>query len=157
MPFRKHKRDSVCDEFYTSGVDYIYIPKTRTHGRYSRLMRDIIDFGPLLLSSLDRCYNAARRVICHFYLPPCGNSTTFELPTSVCRETCLTVQELCGEEWESVINMFQQNRLALEIEGTTFIDCEDTGKHLNPLPYSCAPMEYLGLLSQERKAEKRVV
>ena len=106
-------------------------------------MSDIITFGPVLLASLDRCYDAARRIICHFYLPPCGNSTLFELPTSVCKETCYTVQDMCGEEWENVVSMFEQNRLSIEPEGTTFIECEDTGKHLNPLPYNCSDLGIL--------------
>ena len=144
IPFRKQEKESLCDDFYTSGVDYIYIPRTRNHGRYSRLMKDIIMFAPILLGSLDKCYEVARSIICHFYLPPCGNSTVFELPKSVCEDTCLQVQEACGEEWQRVLDMFQQNRIALEREGTSFIDCADPGKQLRPLPYNCTSMEHLG-------------
>ena len=143
IPFRKQEQESLCDNFYTSGVDYIYVPNTRNNGRYSRLMKDIINFAPILLARLDKCYEPALRIICHFYLPPCGNSTSFELPTSVCEETCMRVQESCGQEWESVLEMFRQNRIALEIEGTAFIDCENTGKHLSPLPHNCIAMEHL--------------
>ena len=143
IPFRKQEKESLCDDFYTSGVDYIYVPNTRNNGRYSRLMKDIINFAPILLARLDKCYEPALRIICHFYLPPCGNSTSFELPTSVCEETCMRVQESCGQEWESVLEMFRQNRIALEIEGTAFIDCENTGKHLSPLPHNCVAMEHL--------------
>ena len=98
-------------------------------------MSDIIVMGPLLLAGLGRCYDAARRIICHFYLPPCGNSTIFELPTSVCKETCYAVQDMCGEEWENVVSMFEQR--------ATFIECEDTGKHLNPLLYNCSDLGIL--------------
>ena len=144
MPFRARIQESLCDEFYTSGVDYVYIPNTRNRGRYSRLMSDIVLFGALLLRSLDRCYDVARRVICHFYLPPCGNSTHFAPPTSVCRNTCLTVAEMCGEEWDSVVALFDQNRIALQLDGTTFIDCADPGKHLYPIPYHCDDLNITG-------------
>ena len=52
----------------------------------------------------------------------------------------MRVQESCGQEWESVMEMFS---VALEIEGTAFIDCENTGKHLSPLPHDCVALEHL--------------
>ena len=54
------------------------------------------------------------------------------------------MQEACGEEWQRVLDMFQQNRIALEREGTSFIDCADPGKQLRPMPYNCTSMEHLG-------------
>ena len=122
-----------------SEVDYVYVPNTRHRGRYSRLRTDIAAYGELLLAGLDNC-NVARRVICHFYLPPCGNSTHFELPTSVCKDTCHQVEKMCEREWESVVAVFKQNRIALEREGMTFIECEDPGRHLNPIPYQCSDL-----------------
>ena len=103
-------------------------------------MDDTIFFGPLLLAGLDKCYDVARRMICHFYLPPCGNSTVFELPTSVCKEACHAVESICGEEWDNVSRMFEQEHAALELVGQTFIDCDDPGRHLNPIPYECTDL-----------------
>lgn len=107
-------------------------------------MKDIVFFGALLLDGLDRCYDVARQVICHYYLPPCGNSTHFEPPTSVCQETCREVEQLCGEEWENVVALFDQNRIALELDGTTFIDCADPGKQLYPVPHECKDVNITG-------------
>ena len=124
MPFRKHETESICDEFYTPGVDYIYVPNTRTHGQYSKVMKYMVSFGFLVLGTLAKCGDVARQAICHFYLPPCGNSSVFELPTSNCRETCQILQETCGEDWEIAIASFQQNPFLIE-EGIDVMDCED--------------------------------
>lgn len=140
VPFRAREEESICDDLYISGVDYIYVPQSRYHGRYSQLMADTIFFGPLLLAGLDKCYDVARRMICHFYFPPCGNSTVFELPTSVCKDTCRAVESICGEEWDNVVKMFEQNRVVLELVGQTFINCDDPGHHLNPIPYKCTDL-----------------
>ena len=145
MPFRKHERESICDEFYNPGVDYIYVPNTRIRGKYSKLMEYIVNFGSLVLGSLEKCSDAAKQAICHYYLPPCGNSSVFELPTSVCREICQILQETCGEDWDMAIATFQQITFATQ-EEIDIIDCEDPGKPLSPLPYNCTPLESEGLL-----------
>ena len=142
MPFRKQEKESLCDEFYTTGIDYIYVPNTRIKGQYSKLMKYIVGFGPLVFGHLQKCSDVARQVFCHYYLPPCGNSSVFELPTSICRETCQILQETCGEDWDIAITAFQQNPFVIR-EEIDFIVCEDPGKPLSPLPYSCTPFEII--------------
>ena len=146
VPFWKYEKESFCDEFYTPGVDYIYFPNTRIGGQYSEVMQIIVNYIlNLVLDSLEKCHDVARQAICHYYLPPCGNSSVFELPTSVCMETCKILQETCGEEFEIVNATFQQNSIVIEV-GIDFIDCEDPGKPLSPLPYNCTRLEYEGSL-----------
>ena len=115
-------------------------------------MADIVAYGELVLAGLDHCNDIVRRVICHFYLSPCGNSTHFESPTSVCKETCHQIGKMCGQEWESIVVLFELNRLALASDGMTFINCEDPGRHLKPLPYQCSNLninrEFIMLANQ---------
>ena len=129
---------SPCDDFYESGVDYVYVPYQRFGGSYSKFMWNIIKFGPQLLATLESCYDTARRVICHYYLPPCGNATHFQPPTSVCSETCHNLKHLCPREWDIVVQTFEQNRVILEVDGLLFIDCGNTGQYLDPLPHCCS-------------------
>ena len=138
VPYNAREMPTPCDDFYESGVDYVYIPYERIGGSFSMFMRNIVRFGPQLLASLESCYETARRVICHFYLPPCGNSTHFQPPTSVCGNTCHQLRDLCPTEWDRVVETFEQNRIILEVDGFLFIDCEDTGQYLSPLPYCCS-------------------
>ena len=105
-------------------------------------MKYIVGFGPLVFGHLQKCSDVARQVFCHYYLPPCGNSSVFELPTSICRETCQILQETCGEDWDIAITAFQQNPFVIR-EEIDFIVCEDPGKPLSPLPYSCTPFEII--------------
>ena len=93
---------------------------------------------PIVVES--KCVDPFKRVFCHFLLPPCGNSTVFELPTSVCMETCKNVQELCSLEWEEILTYFEENYNFLRPRGLTFINCNNTGEYLNPLPHCCSDM-----------------
>ena len=138
VPYHSQARQSPCDDVFESGVDYVYISHSRFRGRFSRFMDNIIKFGPQLLANLENCYDIARQVICHFYLPPCGNSTHFEPPTSVCSDTCYQLRDLCPTEWDVIVDVFEQNRLILGADRLLFIDCEDTGAYLSPIPHCCS-------------------
>ena len=96
------------------------------------------EFGLSLLASLSECYETARRVLCHFYLPPCGNSTTFKAPSAVCSEQCNLISQLCPEQWAEVVNQFEINDVLVAAEGLRLIDCAFPGKHLHPLPHCCS-------------------
>ena len=144
VPYRAQEKASPCDDLYTSGVDYVFVPFSRYKGKYSMLMKSIVIFGPQLLSGFDKCYDIAKRVICHFYLPPCGNTTSFETPTSVCEDTCHAVQDACGTQWESVkrfLDIFFGADHSL-----AFIDCDDTGRHLDPISHKCSTMDIGGVI-----------
>lgn len=127
-----------CDDLYKPGVDYVYVPQNRSRGSFSRLIEDMAEFGPSLLASLSECYETARRVLCHFYLPPCGNSTTFTAPSAVCPEQCNLISQLCPEQWAEVVNQFEINDVLVAAEGLRLIDCAFPGKHLHPLPHCCS-------------------
>ena len=116
----------------------MYVPHNRSGGSFSRLINDITDYGPTLLKSLDDCYEPARLVLCRYYLPPCGNATVFQPPTTVCPRQCHLISQLCPNEWANVVNDFIANDLIISPEGLQLIDCAFPGKHLSPLPHCCS-------------------
>ena len=124
----------------------MFIPANRSRGSYSRLIRDIAQYGPFLLEALVNCFEPARRLLCHYYLPPCGNVTHFHPPTAVCPDQCRAIPKLCPEEWAAVELRFNENNALLITEGLQLIDCEFPGKHLFPLPHCCSD---LGLNTSE--------
>ena len=125
----------MCDDLYEIGVDYVYVPKNRVHGRFSRLISDIAAVYGTHLLTIEKCYEPARRVLCHFFLPPCGNVTVFQPPTTVCPEQCKLIGELCPTEWAKVVHLFSTYDIGLSEDGLQLIDCN---KHLSPLPYCCS-------------------
>ena len=115
----------------------MYVPHNRSRGSFSRLIEDSAEYGPVLLSSLNKCYEPARRVLCHFFFPPCGNSTVFKAPSAVCPEQCRLIGQLCPEEWAEVVRKYLLYDFEIAEEGLRLIDCDFPGKHLIPLPHCC--------------------
>ena len=74
------------------------------------------------------CVEQVYRVICHYYLPPCGNTTHTLPPSSLCQEECLYVEKSCQAMWQAAQIVFTD---------PPFIDCEATSKLLFPLPNCC--------------------
>ena len=138
VPFTLGERENICDGFYTPGVDYVYIPYRRQNGIYSELIA-VAENAAIIRGGIpDRCLDPAIRVFCHYYLPPCGNTTLFEPPTSVCMEVCNYLRDLCPLEWERVVAFFEESDATFRPEGLTFINCSNTGEYLDPLPYCCS-------------------
>ena len=129
----------MCDTFYTPGVDHIYVSYQRTGGNIDRYLEELSEFAGLLTRIFDECHDSADKILCQYYLPPCGNSTTFEPPKSVCMETCNYLRESCPNQWNNVESFFKQNYRSM-VHGTTFINCSDTGEYLNPLPHCCSAL-----------------
>ena len=129
---------SICDDLYEEGVDYVYVPHNRSKGSFSTLIEDSVTHGSNLLSSFNKCYEPARRLLCHFYFPPCGNSTVFKAPTAVCPEQCKVIGQLCPEEWKSLVKKYSTTLDLFSRDGLSLIDCNFPGKYLVPLPHCCS-------------------
>ena len=138
LPYKIRERGNPCDLVYTEGIDYIYLPDRRTGGDIDRYLNLVEDASLILSLVPDKCLDPALRVLCHFYFPPCGNSTHFQSPTSVCIEFCNYLQELCPFEWGQAIAFFEENDSRLRPQGLTFINCSNTGEYLDPLSYCCS-------------------
>ena len=126
-----------CDDLFQQGVDYVYIPYTRTGGDLRSYLRFLVDIDIAFQLAPDRCKREAQLILCHYFLPPCGNSTVFEPPTSVCKDVCNYLRNLCPVEYEFMLEYFQQQP-SLSQAGLTFINCSNTGEYIEPLPHCCS-------------------
>ena len=81
-----------------------------------------------------------REVLCHYYLPPCGNATVFELPTSVCEDVCEHLENLCPEVVREIDIFFETNKEILAPYGLTMINCSNTGDYLPPIQHCCSSL-----------------
>ena len=138
MPYKTLEQGNQCGFLYTPDVDNVYVPFQREFENFDQYITfaDIAVLTPFLIPS--KCIDPFMRIFCHFFLPPCGNSTVLELPTSVCMETCKSVQEICPLEWERLLTYYEANDIFFRRNGLTFINCSNTGEYLNPLPYCCS-------------------
>ena len=100
------------------------------------LNEKIKDVGTLIGDWNDDCVKQVFRVLCYFYLPPCGNSTHPVPPSSICLEECQMVQNKCQKAWHTLLLVFKGI--------DPIIQCNDTSRLLFPLPHCCIDAE-LGL------------
>ena len=89
-------RDIPCESVYESGTDYVYIKKS---SEFFQTLNEIWRIEKKLQEDSTFCMNSTIRMICHHYLPPCGNSTHFEPPTAVCSDACLLQSQMCHTHW----------------------------------------------------------
>ena len=80
----------------------------------------------------DLCNREVQLILCHYFLPPCGNSTVFEPLTSVCEDICNYFHDLCPEIIKDVSNYLNQRY------NQTLINCSNTGEGIEPLPHCCS-------------------
>ena len=130
VPFKIHEQGTPCDVFFTPGVDYVYIPYQRGGGNLDRYLNYIEIVGQLISSISHRCLEPASKVLCHYYLPPCGNSSVFEPPTSVCAEECKYVAETCSTVWEQLTTFIETYKNIGQRYGLTTLNCSNTGEYL---------------------------
>ena len=125
---------TICNSVIQTSVDYVYIPHTRVSQYYiSRFMND----AALVAAALpERCRDIAISLLCTFYFIPCGNSSMFYPPSSVCSEQCFHLRNLCPIEWQQA-ELFNAAREDLIANGLSFIDCNNTGLIIEPLPHCC--------------------
>ena len=126
---------TLCEGVYQKGRDYVYISKQMTSVDYSKILNVIGDREQFFKenNSTHICTNPLLRMICHYYLPPCGNSTHFEPPTSVCEDACELLSEICP----SLLGNFQDRLMSAtgdQLECSTSI--------LEPLPHSCSNLGF---------------
>ena len=134
MPFERGEGEGPCDAIFVPGVDYVYVPHRRSDGNTDLYLHNMNSVTIIRSFLKDRCRGPVTKALCHFYLPPCGNSSTFQPPTSVCTEECNYVAELCPSDWERIRVLLE----TLDRRAFTFINCSNTGEYLDPLPYCCS-------------------
>ena len=118
-------------------MDHVYIPYTRTSGNQQSLSRYIDDANPFISLLPEQCREIGIKLLCNYYFIPCGNSSAFQPPVSVCSEQCFHVRnDLCPNEWKLIVEHFRNNPELVAL-GLAFIECNNTGLILEPLPYRC--------------------
>lgn len=139
MPYVKTSRDNPCDTLFREGVDHVFVPFRRASGDVVRLSDLVADASLVVNYVPDPCKESARRLLCYFYYPPCGNSTIFEPPNTICSDTCLRVQNNhCASQWDLAVAWFSGNANFITERGLNFIDCNDPGAFIYPLPHCCS-------------------
>lgn len=112
------------------GVDYVYVSNRLggTQNSISTVLNEIIESVDLIATHDKDCVDQVYRLICHYYLPTCGNFTHFIPPSSLCQEECNYVKDNCEATWRAADITFTD---------LPFIDCDDTAQLLSPLPNCC--------------------
>ena len=125
------RRGIPCDDLYTQNVDYVFIPRNRAGGDLEHFLDFVSDSELVFSFAPEICRDEVKLLICHYLLPPCGNPTVFEPPTSICEDTCNYTRTLCPMEWE-LVGQFLEDRPIFAINGFTIINCSNTGEYLPP-------------------------
>ena len=133
VPFDSSSLDSEtpCDDLFEQGVDYVYISNNREGGDLRSYLRFFESAIFAFKIAPDRCKREGKLLMCHYFLPPCGNSTVFEPPTSVCEVVCNYVRSLCPAAYIGAVDYFQQ-------EHNVSLNCSNTGEYLETLPHCCS-------------------
>ena len=120
----------VCDGVLRPAYDYIYILKSfKSQSNISIILNNMIQRSHEAFAIHDKdCVDQVFRVVCRYYLPPCGNFTHTLPPTSICQEECSQVQSKCQETWQTA---------RAQLTPLQFINCDDTSQLLFPLPNCC--------------------
>ncbi|CAI8033836.1 Hepatocyte growth factor receptor, partial [Geodia barretti] len=118
----------VCDDVVRPDIDKVYASyRLGDQSTIAQLLHNNIkDNGT---DQNEYCMKQVLRALCHFYLPPCGNSTHLAPPSSICQEQCQMVQETCHTTWSTLLSAFDSVDLVIE--------CNDTSALLFPVPHCC--------------------
>ena len=119
----------MCNEEITPFTNYVFI--LNTYGSQQDIEHFLQSAIPhsAIAEADDYCRKQIRRILCNYYLIPCGNVTSKHPPSSICAEECSLVQETCSSLWEAV-------RLPLDAL-LPFINCSDASSSLIPLSNCC--------------------
>lgn len=83
----------------------------------------------LISDAGDYCRLQIYRIVCNYYLIPCGNASNMLPPSSICPDECSVVEKACPSVWEALTQELKFNK--------PFLSCNDTSKSLIPLPNCC--------------------
>ena len=121
---------AVCNDVLQLEIDYVYARSTLAdQSIISQILNDFIaDFAT---QPNENCVKQVYRILCHFYLPTCGNATHPASPSSICQEDCYRVQTHCLKTWSDVASAINNT--------LPFPNCNDTSAILYPIQHCCGP------------------
>jgi len=138
VPYQRGALPTPCDNLFTPGVDYVYIPYRQALGSIETLNEIIADANIVVNLIGEPCKEAVRKAVCYFYYPPCGNSTTVQPPKSICQDECFYVKDtLCPVEWALAQDHFESILSTLNSYNLHFINCGNPATYIEPLPHCC--------------------
>ena len=116
----------VCDGIVRPDVDYVYASfRLGDQSTIAQLLNENVN-NITTPTHTEYCMKEVFRVLCYFYLPPCGDSTHQAPPSSICQEECYMVQKECNTTWNTVFKNLDP-----------IIECSDTSMLLFPVPHCC--------------------
>ena len=119
----------------------MYLSSQRARGDFETYLDYFGDTQLFFNLIPDECIDVARKVLCHYFLPTCGNSTVFEPPASVCQDVCEHLRNLCPVLFEQLRLHFLRNAPLLAPNGLTMINCSNTGDFIEPLNHCCTDLD----------------
>ena len=115
-----------CDSVYDVKNDYVYISSLLEMLEPLRVIAEYEHQYDVI-----GCPQSTLRMVCQLYLPPCGNSTHFEPPISVCSHGCYLQNHICPtywENWENLLFHTENNLLSCSrAENIIPNSCSDRG------------------------------
>ena len=134
VPFSQYLlgRGIPCDSVYESGTDYVYITNSSESLQPLNVIGGVEEVLQKEFSSNDfYCMNSTIHLICHYYLPPCGNSTHFEPPTFVCSDACRLLSRMCPTHWGAFESKLREKSISTNC---SFME------NVHPLNHSCVDL-----------------
>ena len=121
----------VCVGILRTGIDYVFINHhLGTQTDIGSVLDQSIKLAKNVITSEDvACLKQVSRILCHYYLPTCGNTTDTVLPSLLCQEECVFVRSTCQRVWELVESSFNNSY--------HFINCKNTSQTLFPQQVCC--------------------
>ena len=117
----------------------MYVSNDRMGGNVSRYIRSF-DSSVTFFNLLPQvCIEEVRLLLCQYFVPPCGNSTVFEPPKSVCGGVCDHVRSLCPQQYDQIRSFFDSRSDFVNL-GLTLINCSNTGQYLHFL-HCCSDLD----------------
>ena len=121
----------VCDGIMRLGIDYVYASsKLGNQSTVAGLLNEKRKAVETVIAGHDEsCVQQVFTVLCHFYLPRCGNATHFASPSTICPKQCHAVQERCKITWNSIMSAFATIN--------PVINCDYISQLLSSVPHCC--------------------
>ena len=131
----------MCDGVFTEDMDKVFI--AAIHGSQKNVS-NFLEQNVLTAIILDNggimCRDKIYRIICKYYLSPCGTVSAQLSPSSICPEDCSAVQMECPAAWEAA---------QLGLKDYNYISCDDTSAFLFPLPNCCTGIGLQDMMPDE--------
>ena len=127
-----------CDQFYTPGVDFVYVPHIRRNGDYYKLHQVLVEGSKVIQNTIEGCDTHLLKFICNYLFPSCGNVTTVSPPTLICENVCEYMMKKCADQWNEAVNFLTLIGSHVSEVGGILVNCSYTAEYVEPLSHCCS-------------------